>query len=333
MLEKHLSQFKRQKLIANWYDRLIRPGTDWAKEIDTHLNSASIILLLISADFLGSDYCTGIEMKRALERQETGEARVIPIMLRHVYWQGAPFERLQMLPQDARPVATWEDHDLAFTHIAMQLRKVVEELQGSPMNNSHPQEELVKSNNPSNPQSGSTNDNLDQFRHCRKKVSELKSVHNMLHKIEVELGGLSITVQLSEREEQRSSRKRSVSPRKETNQYLPDFKQIEKMWRQVALQLDYLAYFAAEDMKIMEKERFSFGNDEIRGPSWITDLFRLQRSFEIVVRARNIDDIKQSSDELLARCRTHLYLIDQRLQSAVQELDSAASDLMMRNRI
>src|SRR5215469_3613891 len=76
-LETHLSLLKRQGLISLWQDRLIAPGTDWAQTIDAHLETASVILLLVSADFLASDYCYGVEMKRALERQEAGEARVV----------------------------------------------------------------------------------------------------------------------------------------------------------------------------------------------------------------------------------------------------------------
>src|SRR5437764_3822772 len=78
-LETHLSLLKRQGLVSLWHDRLITPGTDWVHTIDMHLETASVILLLVSTDFFASDYCYGIEMKRALERQEAGEALVIPI--------------------------------------------------------------------------------------------------------------------------------------------------------------------------------------------------------------------------------------------------------------
>src|SRR5438874_2288017 len=78
-LERHLSLLRRQGLISGWHDRQIVAGTEWAQEIDARLETASIILLLISSDFLASDYCYGIEMQRALERHQRGEARVIPI--------------------------------------------------------------------------------------------------------------------------------------------------------------------------------------------------------------------------------------------------------------
>ncbi len=63
-LEKHLSSLRRQKLISEWHDRQIGAGTEWAPQIDEHLKTASIILLLISSDFMDSDYCYGIEMER-----------------------------------------------------------------------------------------------------------------------------------------------------------------------------------------------------------------------------------------------------------------------------
>ncbi len=117
-LEKHLSILQRQGLISSWYDRRIVAGTDWAKAIDTHLETASLILLLISPDFLASDYCTGREMKRAVARHRAKEARIIPILLRPVEWHGAPFEHLQALPTDGRSVTEWENVDAAFRDIA-----------------------------------------------------------------------------------------------------------------------------------------------------------------------------------------------------------------------
>src|SRR6266581_4917208 len=104
-LEKHLSLLQQRGLIAGWHDRKIPAGATWADEIDTHLNTAQIILLLISADFLDSQYCYGVEMKRALERQAAGEARVIPIIVRPVDWKDAPFAHLQALPTDAKPIS------------------------------------------------------------------------------------------------------------------------------------------------------------------------------------------------------------------------------------
>lgn len=127
-LETHLSLLKRQGLISLWHDRLVAAGTNWAKDIDTHLETASVILLLVSADFLASDYCVGVEMKRALERQEAGEARVIPILVRPVDWNNAPFAHLQALPTDAKPLVTWEFLEMALSDIAAGIRRAIEEV-------------------------------------------------------------------------------------------------------------------------------------------------------------------------------------------------------------
>jgi len=127
-LAKHLSILKRQGVIQAWYDREISAGTEWAGEIDTHLNTATIILLLISADFLASDYCYDIELTRAMERHAAKEARVIPVILREVDWKGAPFGKLQALPKDAVPVTKWQDRDQAFADIARGIRQAVDSL-------------------------------------------------------------------------------------------------------------------------------------------------------------------------------------------------------------
>src|SRR5450755_1303817 len=94
-LENQLSLLKHQGLISSWYDRKILAGQEWSDEIDKHINSADIILLLISPDFMASSYCYSVEVKQAIERHERGEAYVIPVILRPVYWQRAPFGKLQ----------------------------------------------------------------------------------------------------------------------------------------------------------------------------------------------------------------------------------------------
>ena len=128
-LAKHLKLLERQKVISAWYDRDISAGDDWKQEIEQRLNSADVILLLISADFLASDFCWGVELKRAMERHETGEARVIPIILREVDWKGAPFGNLQALPKNAKPVTNWANRDQAFADIARGIRQVVKDSQ------------------------------------------------------------------------------------------------------------------------------------------------------------------------------------------------------------
>jgi GTPase SAR1 family protein len=127
-LDKHLSLLRQQGLLSTWYDRDIQAGEEWKQTIDEHLNTASLTLLLISPDFMDSDYCYSIEMKRAMERHERGEAYVIPVILRPVDWQGAPFSKLKALPTDAKAVTTWENIDEAFLDVEHRLRELIEHL-------------------------------------------------------------------------------------------------------------------------------------------------------------------------------------------------------------
>jgi tetratricopeptide (TPR) repeat protein len=129
-LAVHLKQLERERLIVTWYDREIRGGADWAQEIDERLNTASLILLLLSPDFINSDYCYGIEMGRALERNQLREARVIPILLRPCDWRHTPLSALQIVPRDNKPIVLAGNHDSAFVGVAEEIRAVVEEMTG-----------------------------------------------------------------------------------------------------------------------------------------------------------------------------------------------------------
>jgi TIR domain len=128
-LAKHLKLLEREGIIKAWHDRDITAGEEWKNAIDSHLESANIILLLISADFLASDYCYDIEMKRSLERHDRKEARVIPVILRSVDWQSSPFGKLNALPKDGKAVTSWENIDEAFTDVVKGLRRVIDKLQ------------------------------------------------------------------------------------------------------------------------------------------------------------------------------------------------------------
>ena len=121
-LVKHLSAARRSGIIREWHDRQITPGADWSVEIDGALDRCGIILLLISADFIHSDYCYGFEMKRALERHRSDEAQVIPVILRSCDWTDLPFAQYQALPKDGRAVTSWPNPDEALTEIARGIR-------------------------------------------------------------------------------------------------------------------------------------------------------------------------------------------------------------------
>lgn len=127
-LRTHLMSMQRSGDIIIWADTDIDAGVEWEKEIENHLDTAQIILLLVSPNFISSEYCYGKEMTRAMERHKAGEAQVIPIILRPVLWEGTPFRNLQALPTGVRPVISslWHDQDDAFFDVAYGIQKVVQ---------------------------------------------------------------------------------------------------------------------------------------------------------------------------------------------------------------
>jgi hypothetical protein len=131
-LDKHLSPLRRTCQIDLWNDREIVPGTDVHEDIDRHLASSDLVLLLISSDFLASDYCYRREMQYAIKRHLAGAARVIPIILRPCDWQDTPIGRLLALPKDGKPIVNWQSRDQAFLDVARGVRKAVQELVAKP---------------------------------------------------------------------------------------------------------------------------------------------------------------------------------------------------------
>ncbi|MEH2206227.1 MAG: GUN4 domain-containing protein [Nostoc sp.] len=129
-LANHLSTLTRQGVISNWHDRKILPGDEWDHQINDNLNTADIILLLVSSDFIASSYCWDVEVTTAIERHNTGKARVIPVILRRVDWSDTPFAKLQFLPKNAEPVTSWTNRDEAFTNVAQGIRVAAQQLKG-----------------------------------------------------------------------------------------------------------------------------------------------------------------------------------------------------------
>ncbi|MCS5690745.1 AAA-like domain-containing protein [Cyanobium sp. FGCU-6] len=127
-LETHLSIMKNNQEIESWHDRKITAGQEWAEQIDENLRTADLILLLVSADFLASRYCWDVELKLAMERHERGEAVVIPILLKPVEWEDAPFGKLQACPTNARPITEWSSRDKAFVDVVQAIREAVRQL-------------------------------------------------------------------------------------------------------------------------------------------------------------------------------------------------------------
>lgn len=127
-LETHLAMLKRQGLVESWHDRRMTAGSQLNWEIDKELNAADVILLLLSPDFLASDYCYKIEKARALERHREGSARLISIVLRPCEWMHTDLAAYVVTPKDGRPITQWPDRDEAFLDVVMSIRRAIEEI-------------------------------------------------------------------------------------------------------------------------------------------------------------------------------------------------------------
>lgn len=130
-LGRQLSVLEQEGIVAFWHDRMIGAGTEWAGAIDKRLDSARVVLLLVSPDFIDSKYCRDVELKRALQRHERREALVVPIILRPVSFKNMPFAKLQALPKDAKPVVTWSNVDSAFVDVTDGLRAAIQQFVGA----------------------------------------------------------------------------------------------------------------------------------------------------------------------------------------------------------
>lgn len=124
-LETHLALLKRQGFISSWHDRRITAGSDINQEISSELESAQIILLLVSAHFLNSDYCYEKEMKRALEKHNDKTAIVIPVILHPCDWHFAPFGSLRATPTDGKPISMYANQHEAFAIVAKDIQEAV----------------------------------------------------------------------------------------------------------------------------------------------------------------------------------------------------------------
>ncbi len=126
-LHVHLANLQRERRIEAWYDREILAGDVLDDQISQELEAADLFLLLISPDFIASNYCVEREMQRALERHDAGEARVVPIIVEPCDWAAMPqLRRLRAVPQDGNPISEWANANNAYLNVVQELRRIVD---------------------------------------------------------------------------------------------------------------------------------------------------------------------------------------------------------------
>lgn len=130
-LHVHLASLRRDGKIDAWFDREILAGDELDKEIAAQLESCELFLLLVSPDFLASDYCVEKEMTRALQRHEAGQARVVPIIVEPCDWTSSPLRKLKAVPLDGKPISEWTNRNTAFLNVIQEIRRIVDQGFGS----------------------------------------------------------------------------------------------------------------------------------------------------------------------------------------------------------
>ena len=132
-LVEHMAGLIRAEIINEWNDRKIMPSQDWSNEISENLESSELILFLISSSFMNSEYCMGVEVKRALQMHKEGKAQLIPIVVRAVDWTDSDLSKLQGLPKDAKPISSWADIDEAWVNVIGGIKNFLKEFKPKPI--------------------------------------------------------------------------------------------------------------------------------------------------------------------------------------------------------
>jgi hypothetical protein len=130
----HLTALKRERLINVWHDRMLRPGEHLDRAIETELAAADLVILLVSPDFINSDYCTEREMQRAFARAKNGECKVVPVILKDCRWRDIPINEqggrlgdFVALPRDGKPVARSRNRDSALDSVVAGIRGFIKD--------------------------------------------------------------------------------------------------------------------------------------------------------------------------------------------------------------
>ena len=124
----HLSPLIRREFIDSWDDRKTSAGDEWETEVLHHIDEADIILCLLSANYIHSDYCFNVEVQRARKRREGEGVTVIPILLKAFNWQETEFHKLQIVPRNHKAILSQSNRSQAFADVAMEIGWVVNSL-------------------------------------------------------------------------------------------------------------------------------------------------------------------------------------------------------------
>ena len=124
-LINHLAGLKRNGIISDWTDRQILGGEKWDEVIKKNLEDSGIIIFLVSSAFMNSDYINEVEIKRAIEKHQKGEAVIVPVIIKYCDFSSLPLNEFQALPKNVRPIEDWSPRNKGWLDVTNQLKVVI----------------------------------------------------------------------------------------------------------------------------------------------------------------------------------------------------------------
>lgn len=129
-LKAHLAGLELEGAIRCWWDGLIEPGVLWERSLISAIESADIVVLLLTADFINSNYCVETELKSARERERRGQIDIVPILVDDFdlgsHWIG----KLQMISIDGKSLVASRSGARGWTSVVTQLRRKFDSFRG-----------------------------------------------------------------------------------------------------------------------------------------------------------------------------------------------------------
>lgn len=124
-IKKRITILGRNIDLEVLYESEIKAGDDWRKEIKECFSQSEIVLLLISPDYVASEFHYTEILEKTIQKVKSGGSRVVPVHVRSVSWNELPIEELLPVPKE-KNLSAWEDRDAAFLHVKEEIKNVIE---------------------------------------------------------------------------------------------------------------------------------------------------------------------------------------------------------------